>query len=135
MIERLLADAVLILHLLFIVFVVAGGFLAIRWPKIAWVHIPCALWGAWIEFAGRVCPLTPLENSLRRAGGEAGYGGGFIEHHLLPIIYPGELTRELQIGLGVGVLVLNAVAYALVLRRLRRRRGELHDGNTRPTLE
>lgn len=121
MIPGILADVVLVVHLLFIAFVVAGGFAAIRWPMVAWAHVPCALWGAWIEFKGIVCPLTPLENSLRRAGGEAGYGGGFIEHYVVPIIYPGGLTREMQIGMGIGVLVLNVVAYFFVVRRIRGR--------------
>lgn len=123
MIPRLLADAVLVTHFLFIVFVVAGGFLALRWPRVAWLQVPCAVWGLLIELQGWVCPLTPLENRLRRAGGEAGYEGGFIENYLLPIVYPGALTRESQVILGIGVVVINLVAYALVVRRLRRREG------------
>lgn len=119
MIWRALADAVLALHLGFIVFVVLGGALALRWPRVAWLHLPAAVWGAWIEFTGGVCPLTPLENRLRRAGGEAGYTGGFIDQYLVPILYPPGLTRTHQIVLGVGVLVLNVVVYALVLRRWR----------------
>jgi len=112
-----LADGVLLLHLLFIVFVVGGGLLVLRRPRLAWVHLPVALWGAMIEFAGWICPLTPLENALRSRAGEAGYGGGFIEHYLLPVVYPGVLTREIQIGLGLGVVVINAVVYTLVWRR------------------
>ena len=119
---RWLADLVLVVHLLFIVFVVAGGFAAVRWPRLAWAHLPCLAWGALIEFAGWICPLTPLENDLRIASGEAGYSGGFIERYLLPIIYPGALNREIQIWLGVSVLVLNALAYAWLIARLRRRR-------------
>ncbi|WP_420617522.1 DUF2784 domain-containing protein [Candidatus Palauibacter sp.] len=118
---RLLADLVLIVHLLFIAFVVAGGFAAIRWPRLAWAHVPCFVWGALIEFAGWICPLTPLEVRLRIASGQAGYSGGFIERYLLPVIYPGALNREIQIWLGMSVLALNAVAYAWLLRRLRRR--------------
>ena len=121
MLYRLLADLVLVLHLLFIAFVVAGGFAAIRWPRLAWAHVPCFVWGALIEFAGWICPLTPLEVRLRIASGQAGYSGGFIERYLLPIIYPGALNREIQIWLGLSVLALNAVAYAWLLRRLRRR--------------
>lgn len=121
MLYRLLADLVLIVHLLFIAFVVAGGFAAIRWPRLAWAHVPCFVWGALIEFAGWICPLTPLEVRLRIASGQAGYSGGFIERYLLPIIYPGALNREIQIWLGLSVLALNAVAYAWLLRRLRRR--------------
>ena len=121
MLYRLLADLVLVIHLLFIAFVVAGGFAAIRWPRLAWAHVPCFVWGALIEFAGWICPLTPLEVRLRIASGQAGYSGGFIERYLLPIIYPGALNREIQIWLGLSVLALNAVAYAWLLRRLRRR--------------
>lgn len=115
----LLADAVLVVHFLFIVFVVGGGFLALRWPRLAWVHLPCAVWGAWIELAGWVCPLTPLENSLRRRAGEAGYEGGFIENYLLEVVYPAGLTREIQILLACVVVAVNAIAYALLLRRRR----------------
>lgn len=121
MLYRLLADLVLVVHLLFIAFVVAGGFAAVRWPRLAWAHAPCFVWGAMIEFAGWICPLTPLEVRLRIASGQAGYSGGFIERYLLPIIYPGALNREIQIWLGLSVLALNAVAYAWLLRRLRRR--------------
>lgn len=121
MLYRVLADLVLVVHFLFIAFVVAGGFAAVRRPRLAWAHIPCFVWGALIEFAGWICPLTPLENDLRVASGQAGYSGGFIEHYLLPVIYPGALTREIQIWLGLSVLALNAVAYAWLLRRLRRR--------------
>ncbi|MDE2944205.1 MAG: DUF2784 domain-containing protein [Gemmatimonadota bacterium] len=120
MLYRVLADLVLVVHFLFIAFVVAGGFAAVRWPRLAWAHIPCFVWGALIEFAGWICPLTPLENDLRIASGQAGYSGGFIEHYLLPVVYPGALTREIQIWLGLSVLALNAVAYAWLLRRLRR---------------
>ncbi|WP_419861494.1 DUF2784 domain-containing protein [Candidatus Palauibacter sp.] len=121
MVYRLLADLVLVVHLIFIAFVVAGGFAAVRWPRLAWAHVPCFVWGALIEFAGWICPLTPLEVRLRIASGQAGYSGGFIERYLLPIIYPGALNREIQIWLGLSVLALNAVAYAWLLRRLRRR--------------
>nr|WP_310776969.1 DUF2784 domain-containing protein [Candidatus Palauibacter scopulicola] len=119
----MLADLVLVVHFLFIAFVVAGGFAAVRWPRLAWAHIPCFAWGALIEFAGWICPLTPLENDLRVASGQAGYSGGFIEHYLLPVIYPGALTREIQIWLGLSVLALNAVAYAWLLFRLPARSG------------
>lgn len=121
MLYRLLADLVLVVHLLFIAFVIAGGFAAVRWPRLAWAHVPCFVWGALIEFAGWICPLTPLEVRLRIASGQAGYSGGFIERYLLPVIYPGALTREIQIWLGLSVLALNAVAYAWLFRRLRRR--------------
>ena len=117
MVWRLLADVVLVTHLLFIVFAVGGGLLALRWNRVAWGHVPCALWAAGIALLGWICPLTPLEVSLRRLGGEAGYSGGFIEHYLVPVIYPPGLTREIQIGLGAAVILLNAIAYAILWRR------------------
>ena len=110
-----------LVHFAFVAFVVLGGLLALRWPRAAWVHLPAAAWGAWIEFAGWICPLTPLEVRLRRLGGEAGYAGGFVEHYILPVLYPAGLTREVQIGLGVFVLVLNVVVYWVVWRRRRLR--------------
>lgn len=121
MLYRVLADLVLVTHFAFIAFVVAGGFAAVRWPRLSWAHVPCFVWGALIEFAGWICPLTPLEVRLRIASGQAGYSGGFIERYLLPVIYPGALTREIQIWLGVSVLALNVLAYAWLVRRLRRR--------------
>ena len=120
MVARLLADAVLLLHLLFVAFVVAGGLLAWRWRWMPWLHLPALAWAAWIEFSGSICPLTPLENALRRAGGEAGYPGGFIEHYLLPLLYPAALTRELQWTLGAGLLLFNAAVYLLWWWRRRR---------------
>jgi uncharacterized membrane protein YhhN len=117
---RTLADGVLAVHFLFVLFVILGGFLALRWRRLAYVHIPVALYGAAIEFLGFVCPLTPLEVWLRRRGGEAGYAGGFIEHYITAALYPTGLTREIQLALGVGVLVINAIAYGLWWRRRRR---------------
>ncbi|HEX9631156.1 MAG TPA: DUF2784 family protein [Gemmatimonadales bacterium] len=117
---RLLADTLVGIHLLFVIFVVAGGFLTWRWPRLAWVHVPVALWGALIEFAGWICPLTPFENQLRRAAGEAGYAGGFIEHYVIPLVYPGTLTRGIQLLLGIAVIVVNAVAYGRLIRQRRR---------------
>ncbi|WP_405225201.1 DUF2784 domain-containing protein [Lentisalinibacter sediminis] len=119
MAASLAADAVLLLHAAFIVFVVAGGLLALRWPLAAAVHLPCAAWGAGIEFTGGVCPLTPLEQRLRASAGEAGYSGGFIEHYLLPLIYPAGLTPAVQLLLGSGVILVNLVVYGIVLRRRR----------------
>lgn len=117
MLLRLLADAVVVVHLAFIVFVVLGGLLVVRWHRLAWLHLPTALWGAAIELGGFVCPLTPLEVYLRRCAGETGYSGGFVEHYVIPIIYPGVLTRTLQVGLGVGVVTLNVAVYAWILKR------------------
>lgn len=119
---RLLADGVVVLHLLFIGFVIFGGLLVLRWPRLALAHVPAACWGALIELSGWICPLTPLENSLRQAAGDAGYGGGFIEHYLLPIIYPAELTRGLQLVLAAGVIIVNLGVYGWLLYRRRRSR-------------
>lgn len=118
---RLASDLVVVLHLLFILFVTAGGLLVLRWPRLALLHLPAVVWGAVIEFTGSICPLTPLENHFSRLAGRQGYGGGFIEHYLLPIIYPDGLTREIQIGLGLLVVAVNAGAYLLLIRRSLRR--------------
>lgn len=117
MIYRLLADAVFLIHLAFLLFVVLGGVIVWRVPKLAWLHLPAVAWGALIEFAGWICPLTPWEQSLRRLAGEKGFSGGFVEHYLVPIVYPEGLTRDVQIVLGVLVLAINATAYALIYRR------------------
>ena len=101
------------------VFVVLGGLLVLRWPRIAYLHVPTAIYGAAIELFGWVCPLTPLENSLRREAGQAGYSGGFIEHYILPILYPSALTREIQLLLGLLVVAFNVGIYAYVVRRRR----------------
>jgi Protein of Unknown function (DUF2784) len=119
---RRLADLVVLVHALFVVFVVLGGLLVLRWPRVAWLHLPAAAWGVLIEFAGWICPLTPLENALRTRGGGAAYTGGFIEHYLLPVLYPAGLTKTLQWVLGSFALVLNAALYALVIARHRRPR-------------
>ena len=113
----LLADLVVVAHFLFVLFVVLGGLLVLRWPRVAYVHIPAAIWGAGIELAGGICPLTPLENSLRRQAGGAGYSGGFIEQYLLPVLYPTGLTRNVQVVLGVLVIAVNLGVYAYVFRR------------------
>ena len=123
MIYRILADLVVGLHLLFVVFVVIGGLLALRWRWVAWLHLPAAIWGALIEFAGWVCPLTPVEKALRARAGGAGYEGGFIEHYLIPVLYPGALTRDLQLALGGAVILINVLVYGWVLRSARGRSG------------
>jgi hypothetical protein len=117
-----LAQAVLVLHLAFVGWVVAGGLAAWVRPALAIVHLPAVAWGVWIEASGGVCPLTPLENALLRRAGEAGYEGGFIEYHLLALLYPQGLTRELQVVLAVALLGLNLVVYGLLGRRLLARR-------------
>lgn len=114
---RLLADAVLVLHLAFVTFVVIGGLAVLRWPRLAWIHIPVAAWGALIEFGGWICPLTPLENSLRERGGETGYSGGFIDHYITSIIYPDGLTRTMQFAAGALVLAINGYVYWTLWKR------------------
>lgn len=113
------ADLVVLLHFAFILFVVLGGLLVLKWPWLARLHLPAALWGALVEFTGWICPLTPLENWLRGMGGTSGYSGGFVEQYILVLIYPAGLTREIQLFLGLGVLILNAAIYALWWRRIR----------------
>ena len=120
MVYRMLADAVVLTHALFVAFVVLGGFLVWRWHRVAWVHIPAAAWGVALEYGGWVCPLTPLENTFRTHAGLAGYAGGFVEHHVIPLLYPAGLTPPQQVVLGSLALVVNFVAYGLLVRRLLR---------------
>ena len=121
MIYRALADLVLVVHLAFVLFVVLGGLLVLKWPRLAWLHVPAAIWGVLIEYTGWICPLTPLENSFRARGGEAGYSGGFIEHYIQPLLYPAGLTRSTQVVLGSLVLVVNLTAYGIAVSRMKRR--------------
>ncbi len=120
-----LADLVVVAHLAFIVFVAAGGLLVLGRPKLAWIHVPAAVWGVFMEYAGLICPLTPLEIALRLRAGEAGYAGGFIEHYVTPMLYPFGLTRGMQIGLGTMALAINIVVYWRVLTG-RRRKPRIH---------
>lgn len=106
------ADALVLLHLLFIAFVMGGAALLPRWPRLVWLHVPALLWAVYVETADAACPLTPLENRMRALAGTQGYGGGFIEHYLLPLLYPAELTRELQWLLALLVVAVNALLYA-----------------------
>jgi hypothetical protein len=122
MLYRILADTVLLVHLGFILFVVFGALLVARWPRLLPLHLAAAAWGVAIEVLGAICPLTYAENHLRLLAGEAGYGGGFIDHYLLPLIYPGEMTRGLQLSLAAGVLLVNGGLYAWIWRRRSARR-------------
>jgi len=109
-----LADLLVVAHLLFVAFVMAGGAFLIRWPSLIWLHLPAAVWGAYIELAGGICPLTPLENHLRLQAGQDGYSGGFVDHYLLPILYPANLTLPVQQVLGGLVILVNLAIYAWV---------------------
>jgi hypothetical protein len=114
MLASLAATAVAVLHLAFIAFVLAGGIAVLRWPRLAWIHLPAAVWGALIEFAGWYCPLTTLENRLLRAAGRAGYEGGFVAHYIFAILYPAGLTRGFEIALGTLVVLINIGIYVKV---------------------
>lgn len=113
---RIAADAVLLLHLAFVIFVTLGAFLVLRWRRLMWIHLPAAIWGVWIEWSGSACPLTPLENALRVRAGESPYAGDFLDRYLVSFLYPGGLTSEIQILLGLIVLVINGVLYWKIAR-------------------
>jgi hypothetical protein len=132
MMYRVLADAVVIFHATFVLFVVAGGLLVLEWPRLAWLHLPCAVWGALIEIGGWICPLTPLENALRHRAGETGYSGGFVEHYVLRVLYPSGLTRTVQWVLAALVVIVNVTVYAVLLRRRTVRHPERSEGSAPP---
>ena len=117
MIYGILADIVVLVHAAFVLFAVFGGFLVLRRRRLAWLHIPAVLWAALVEMAGWICPLTPLENMLRRRAGDGMYQSDFIEHYLMPVLYPAALTREFQTALGLAVLFINAAVYTWVWHR------------------
>ena len=120
MLYNFLADLIVVLHSLFVLFVMLGGFLVLWKSSVAWYHIPAVFWAASIEFFGWICPLTPLENMLREKGGAAGYDTGFVEHYIVPILYPASLTRQVQINFGIIVLSINIGLYFFVLHSLRK---------------
>ena len=120
MMFRLMADGVLAAHLVFIVFALLGGLLAVRWRWAPWLHLPAVLWAFFVEISGRICPLTPLENSLRTLAGQSGYAGGFVEHYLVPLIYPAGLTRPTQFALASGVVAVNLAVYGWLFLQPRR---------------
>ncbi len=117
------ADIIVVLHFAFVIFTVLGGFLVLRWKVLAWIHVPAVVWAVLIEFGGWICPLTPLENLLRVRGGGSGYESGFVEHYILPLLYPSMLTRPLQIALGLLVLGINLGIYWRVFRGKRKAAG------------
>lgn len=120
---QLLADLVVLLHLTFVLFALLGGLLVLRWRRVAWIHVPALVWGAFVEVTGRICPLTPLENRLQMAAGRTGYEGDFVVHYLVPILYPAGLTLDIQLALGVVLVVFNLIVYAFVWRRGKRQPG------------
>lgn len=115
----LLADVVLFIHLAFVLFVLFGGLLALKWRSTIWLHLPAAAWGAFIEFSGWICPLTPLESWLRKQGGASGYEGDFLGHYLLALLYPNNLTRPAQLMLGLFVIAMNTAIYLWLRLRTR----------------
>ena len=115
MLYHYLADVIVIIHFVFIIFVIFGAFLLIRWRWIIWMHLPAAMWGVFIEFSGWICPLTPLENKLRKISGLDSYDISFVEHYIIPLIYPTDLTREVQILFGVVVVTVNMLIYWYVI--------------------
>ena len=117
MLYRLLADLMVLAHALFVLFVVCGGLAVLRWPRLTWLHLPAAAWGAVVEFEGWICPLTYVENYFRRLGGDRSYDVSFIEYYLEPILYPSGLTSRSQVVMGPGVVGINAVIYALLWRK------------------
>ena len=117
MLARIGADVVLAVHLAFVLFVILGGLLVLRWPKLAWVHVPAVVWGALVELAGWICPLTPLEVTLREAAGEAGYRGDFVEHYLVALLYPEGLGRTTQFLFATLVVLINGAVYVILWRR------------------
>ncbi len=121
MIYSILADALLVIHLIFIIFVLLGGILIIKWRWVVYLHLPTAAWGILVEFNHWICPLTPWENALRRAAGDISYETSFIEHYLLPLIYPSNLTNELQIILGSLIIIINLMIYSGLLLKIKRR--------------
>lgn len=122
MIYRIAADIVLVAHFAFIVLVVAGGILVFRYAWFVWIHVPAACWGAFVEISGRICPLTTLENFLRVRAGQEGYVDSFIQHYILPVIYPAGLTRNIQLALAGLVIVVNVIIYTAILLRKKRQK-------------
>ncbi len=121
---RIAADAVVVLHAVFVLFAVLGALLVLRWRRLAWLHVPAAVWAVLIEYAGWICPLTPLENHFRRLSGQRGYRGGFVEHYVMPVLYPEGLTSRHQLVLGSAVLLLNVAIYGYLVWGAVRRRQE-----------
>ena len=123
MVWSILADALLVLHGLFIVWATLGALAVWRWPRLLWLHLPALAWGVWIEATAGLCPLTPLEMALRHRAGQGVYEGSFIDHHLGALIYPQGLTPAAQMRLALALAAFNLVVYGLIVwRRWRARR-------------
>ena len=122
MLDRLLADAVVVFHVLFIAFAIGGGLLVLRWRRVIWLHLPAVAWAVLVEVMNWPCPLTPLENFFRRRGGEAGYSDSFVEHYIMPVLYPEGLTDQMQFLIGSFVFAVNVAVYTAVVLQWRRRR-------------
>ena len=122
MLYGVLADIVVVIHLVFVIFAVLGGGLVLWRRWVVWLHLPAVLWAIWIELTGGMCPLTPLENWLRRRAGQGGYRGDFVEHYVIPLLYPDGLTRDLQILLGLVVIFVNLALYGYLIFKIRRRK-------------
>ena len=122
MLYGILADSVVLIHLLFVVFVLLGAGLVFWRRRVVWLHLPAVLWAIWIELTGGICPLTPLENWLRQRAGQGGYRGDFVQHYLMPLLYPDGLTRNIQILLGLLVLLINLALYGYLVFQVRRRK-------------
>ncbi len=117
LLSRIAAEGIVVVHLIFILFVILGGLALFKWPWMIWVHVPAAVWGGLVELVGAPCPLTPLENHLRQSGNAEAYSGGFIDHYIMPIVYPPGLTRQTQVVLGVLILAVNFAIYFKFLTR------------------
>ena len=124
MLDRFLADVVVVFHVLFIAFAICGGVFVLRWRRVMWLHLPTVAWAVLVEVMSWPCPLTPLENHFRRRGGEAGYPESFVEHYIMPVLYPEGLTDRIQLLIGAFVFAVNVAVYAVVVARWRRRRVE-----------
>jgi len=127
MLKHYAADSVVLIHFSFILFVIFGGFLVIKWRKLIWLHLPAAFWGAMIEFFGWICPLTILENKLRQGSEQGAYSTGFIEHYIIPLIYPAGLTRDIQLLLGVVVVIINLFVYIVIVKKIKGGQERTHD--------
>src|SRR3954463_7527752 len=117
MLYRIGADAVVIFHFCFVAFVITGGLLVLRWRRVMWAHLPAVAWGVFIEFSHGLCPLTPLENHLRELGGASAYEGGFVDHYIMPVLYPEGLTPRMQVALGSMILGINLTCYCFIIYR------------------